>query len=405
MVVTTPRRAQPLPLIVTQVKPYVYGRDRGATLYTMNGGALSYGDDNQLEYQPVDKATKQAFDEVQQSRFLKNRYHDTIGADPEIFAVNKKGEVIPAFEFLEAPTGMYGELPSVYWDGYQAEFAFDAQSCMDVLVNRISTGLGMIRDRARRVDKTARLSAYSTHDIPEQRRYNDQPRFVQFGCTPSVNVYEKPLPQLDGREVPFRSSGGHMHFTVREKKLIPNYVKALDAVLGVVCVSLFQKYDDPRRRQMYGRAGEHRLPKYGFEYRVLSSAWMLTPGLVQFVYEMARHIIGNVNAHKGVFPEWHASENEVRECINNCDVGLAHAILKRNAVTLHRLLLVMPGGASNAKAVDRFIEAIFNGVHTIVRQPENLSADWWDGDGPTQWSAALRNITERGYLDGYINRK
>lgn len=393
------------PLIVTGVTPFNYGRDKGAHFYALDGGAVSYGDASQLQYAPVDKATKQAFDDMEQAKFLRNRYHNYIGADPEIFAVDKNGAVIPAFEFLDGPTGSYGDYPSAYWDGYQAEFSFSAPSCMDVLVSRISQGLRAIRERANTVVKGARLSPYSTHDIPEQRRYNDPPQFVQFGCTPSVNVYEKSLPQQDGRAVPFRSSGGHMHFSVDKKKLIPNYVKALDSVLGVVCVSLFQKYDDPRRRSMYGRAGEHRLPKYGFEYRVLSSAWMLTPGLVQFVYEMARHIIGNVNAHKGVFPEWVVSEEEVRECINNCDVGLAHSILKRNAVTLRRLLLCMPGGFANVGAVDRFIEAIFAGVHTIVRDPENLSEDWSDRDGPHQWSEALRNLSETDYLDGFRKRK
>lgn len=356
----------------------------------------------ELSVLPVTPDIKAGFGDLIESENMQYRYASRIGADPEIFAVDAKGEVIPAFTFLGENPGGLSEGGNQYWDGYQAEFSFAAPGCMDVLVSRVGSGLSAILKAAQAVDKQAKLSPYSTHFIPEQRRYEDEPRFVQFGCNPSLNIYEPPVPIQDGREVPFRSSGGHIHFTVSPKKQIPNYIRAFDAVLGVICVSLLQKYDDPRRRLLYGRAGEHRLPKYGFEYRTLSSAWMLTPGLVQFVYEMGRYLIGNVNAYKGKLPWWEASEQEVRQCINECDVGLAHTILSRNKVSLRRLLMAMPGCYRNPVAsADRFMEVIFNGAHTAVRDPESLSADWWTMEGPHQCSSMMTNLVDTGYLDGY----
>ena len=387
--------------LITNAKRDPYG---SIALFCGRDGAFAYlpiGADL-AEVVPITYDMKSGLEDLNASVNMRHRYANYIGADPEIFAVDEKGGVIPAFEYLGENTGVLTDAASAYWDGYQAEFSFAAPTCMDVLVSRIMGGLGIIKKAARRVNKNARLSPYSTHEIPEQRRYEDPTHFVQFGCNPSLNIYEPPVPTRDGREVPFRSSGGHIHFTVTRKASIPNYVRAFDAVLGVVCVSLFQKYDNPARRTMYGRAGEHRLPKYGFEYRTLSSAWMLTPGLVQFVYEMARYLIGNVDRYKGKLPWWNVTEEEVRRCINECDVGLAHTILTRNKTSLRRLLLAMPGNYANPIAgADRFIEVIFNGAHTAVRDPENLSADWDSRNGPYQCSLMMQNLVSTGYLDGY----
>jgi hypothetical protein len=65
--------------------------------------------------------------------------------------------------------------------------------------------------------------------------------------------------------VPFRTTGGHIHFGIgkRDDETVSRMVKALDAIIGVACVSLFDGIDDPRRRRMYGLAGEYRLPEYG----------------------------------------------------------------------------------------------------------------------------------------------
>jgi hypothetical protein len=386
--------------LVTDAKKNSYG---GVSLFRGDSSGFAFLEPDQyIEVLPVTYDLKSGIADLNASVNMRYRYANYIGADPEIFAVDGKGSVIPAFEYLGENTGKLTDQASAYWDGYQAEFSFVAPTCMDVLVTRIMGGLNIIRKAAKKVDKNARLSPYSTHEIPEQRRYEDPTHFVQFGCNPSLNIYEPPVPIRDGREVPFRSSGGHIHFTVTNKASIPNYIRAFDAVLGVVCVSLFQKYDNPARRTMYGRAGEHRLPKYGFEYRTLSSAWMLTPGLVQFVYEMARYLIGNVNHYKGKLPWWNVTEEEVRRCINECDVGLAHTILTRNKASLRRLLMAMPCSYANPiSGADRFIEVIFNGAHTAVRDPENLSEDWNTGNGPTQCSSMMQNLVDTGYLDGY----
>jgi hypothetical protein len=140
-----------------------------------------------------------------------------------------------------------------------------------------------------------------------------------------------------------------------------------------MCVSLFQYYDDPMRRRYYGRAGEYRTPDYGFEYRVLSNAWLQDFTVYNLIYEMARRVIGAVVYDNRLF-RWDADPDETRECINNCDVELAHKILKRNdkvfSALIHSLPLPKEDGVHNWMK-----ETIFNGWHTVAPHPDVCEID------------------------------
>jgi hypothetical protein len=339
------------------------------------------------------------------------RYHAYIGADPELFIERGDGSLFPSFEFLPEKyeyNHASGHL-ATYWDGYQAEFAFTPTSCIETLGNYIQRGLRQVLAKAREKDPKAKLSVRTTVDIPFERLTSDDPKFVAFGCHPSLNAYDDKVPKQEGNEVPFRSSGGHLHFAIDEpmRKYIPKMVKELDRVLGVISVAMFQYYDESRRRLLYGRAGEYRLPSYGFEYRVLSSAWMLHPSLVHFVYEMARHIIGGVKGGKRL-KWWDVTEEEARNCINNCDVGLAHMLMDRNRDSLKALLLAMPRLATMPM---EFVENVIDGplkqgVHTALRNPDEFSSAWLlNTEGPAQmgtigrWSTGFSDYSQHGYFD------
>lgn len=349
------------------------------------------------------------------------RYHSTIGADPELFALRTDGSLFPSFEFLGEkhdydtdPLGPAADHTAAYWDGYQAEFAFLPDKCMDILVSRMWRGLKKVLDSARATDPGARLSVQTTMDIPMDRLRADREEYVQFGCNPSLNVYGDHPPKQEGKDVPFRSSGGHLHFSIpdgNENKHLPRIIKELDRILGVISVAMFQYYDTPVRRILYGRAGEYRAPKYGFEYRPLSSAWTMHPGITQFVFEMARHIIGATL--KGGVDEplswWDVTEDEARLCINNCDVTAAQALIDRNRDSLVVLLLAMPRtDTCSLVEVNKLIDGpLKHGVHTAYRNPDQYSEAWaLDKTAPStmqrevrQWSRAFETFIHSGWFD------
>lgn len=262
----------------------------------------------------------------------------SVGSDPELFVEHGDGSLFPAFEFLPdkyhgLPTG---DGSTCYWDGYQAEFNCQPSISIVKMLDSVKLGLSAVLRAARKVDPTARLSNKTVVDVSREDLESRDPMHTEFGCMPSRNIYSIAGISEDGRKIFERWSGGHQHLggISHDPVVVGNVVRALDAVVGVVGVSLFEQLDPPlRRRCYYGLAGEHRLPVYaggkitGLEYRVLSSAWLSNPKLAYMIFDLARRAVEySFSEHN----EWRADEGEVIECILRNDVVMARNIIERN---------------------------------------------------------------------------
>lgn len=328
-------------------------------------------------------------------------YSGKIGSDPEIFIEKKNGEVLPAFDFLgskEKPNTAPGynhangklkpskDVPpnTLYWDGFQAEFTTTADSCMGWHGDSLQAGLRGIYKLLKKHNKTAKLSAKTVMDIPPELLLKSTAEHVAFGCNASLNVYGMEGLQAPGQEVPYRSAGGHIHFGMaglrEDAEAIKNVVKALDAILGVAGVSLCAKFDDPRRRIMYGLAGEYRLPPHGLEYRVLSNAWLFHPLIANIVFDLARSAA--MFGKKGLLKFWKATEEETVQVINTCNVEGAREILKRNKDLLIKILNVK---LSDEKMSEYTYNVIVNGMESVLEDPTDIVTNW-DLD-KVSWSA------------------
>lgn len=326
-----------------------------------------------------------------------------VGSDPEIFAQDKEGRVIPAFKFLGSKTSptlsktnlihIVGEHRNAcYWDGFQAEFDTKEQSCLGWHVDSVQNGLQGIYDALNAYDKDAVLSFKTTMPIPEEMLKEAKDEHVQFGCMPSLNAYGMDGIKEDGRKVPFRSAGGHIHFGLTggapKKDAANRIVKALDTILGVACVSLFEGFDDPRRRSMYGLAGEYRLPKHGLEYRTLSNAWLMHPLLMNIVFDLSRAAlkIGESN----MLHLWNASEADTIRIINTCNVNDARKVLAQNKTMFEQVIAFGYMAECNDLRVQAAIKMFTEGMSKHIVDPKNIAKNWnldgrWknhsDGDG------------------------
>jgi hypothetical protein len=258
-----------------------------------------------------------------------------LGSDPEIFLESGDGTLLPAFAFLPSkyePLKTPEEGQNYYWDGFQAEFNIVPSTEINECLKSVRFGLKSLLKAGQAIDPTARLSTKTVVETPLDMLRTLPPEFVEFGCMPSYNAYGISGISLDGINCPHRFAGGHIHFGISKSDAamdaIPQIVRALDAILGVTCVSLFENFDNPIRRQYYGLAGEHRLPPHGLEYRPLSDAWLFNPKVASMVLEFARKILVWTVNRKNT---WTATEDEVVECMLRSDAGLARKILKRNA--------------------------------------------------------------------------
>ncbi len=316
-----------------------------------------------------------------------------IGSDPEIFVEDGKGKIIPAFDFLgskENPNKCpgYGESynlhnpdnddrgNTIYWDGFQAEFTTLATNCMGWHGDSLQAGLRGLYELVKKHDKKAKLSHKTVFDISKRLLKSAAPEHVAFGCNPSLNAYGMSGLEMPGTAVEYRSAGGHVHLGFNDNKSLTkddyiNMVKGLDAIMGVAGVSLFAKYDDPRRRMMYGLAGEYRLPPHGLEYRTLSNAWLFHPVLANIVFDLSR--TAAMFGKNKMLVHWNATEAETIEVINTCNVEGARAILKRNEALLLRLLNVK---LQSQEASKYALKAILEGADSIIKNMKDIEGNW-----------------------------
>jgi hypothetical protein len=319
-----------------------------------------------------------------------------VGADPEFFVEDKKGKIIPAFEFLKASAdpavalskvegqNNYGG-QKVYWDGFQAEFTVGANNCLGWVSDSIQASMRCLYKEAHKYNKNARLSTKTLIEVPLDVLANTKPEYVEFGCKPSLNVYNlKSGLDVPAREIPFRSSGGHIHFGFGKQnpETVTRIVKALDAILAVGCVSLFARYDHPMRRRFYGLPGEYRLPAHGLEYRTLSNAWLFHPFLTNMVIDLARKVTNF--GYNNYLHFWQAEEKETIATIMTCDVEQARKILDRNKEIMLALFKASYRGGNAAEVC---FKAMRNGLETAIKDPTDIVGNWMLGDKVSKWIA------------------
>jgi Phage phiEco32-like COOH.NH2 ligase-type 2 len=332
-----------------------------------------------------------------------------IGSDPEIFVVDGDGEIIPAFKFLpdkaKPVKSGYGE--TIYWDGFQAEFTTVAGGCLAYHCDSIHYGLRTVYEQAQKHNKKARLSLHSVLPVDPELLASGKDEHIEFGCMPSKNIYGMDGLKKSGRDVPFRFAGGHIHFGPTPlrygdngakviENTIPEIVKALDAILGVSCVSLFADWDNPVRRAYYGLPGEYRTPKHGLEYRSLSNAWLCHPVVMHLVFDLARRALAV--GHNGLRHHWDASEDETITAVQTHDVGLARKILERNK---DMWMGIMQFGTYYKSIVP--FNAVMNGINSFIKDPADIVGNWkltseWrahSDDNKACWVGQSGNI-ERG---------
>lgn len=333
------------------------------------------------------KARQKEISKFKNVRSLPRPYYP-MGSDPEIFVLNKEGEVIPSYEFLKSKTendktiqvdksfmlGGTGATTqqSIFWDGFQGEFNVQANECLGWVADSVFLGLKSMHQKAKAYNPDAKLTIQSTLDIDPMVLQEAKPEHVEFGCMPSFNIYGMSGLKKDGREVPFRSAGGHIHFGFggQKKETIERYVKTLDKILAVACVSLFAKYDKAARREMYGLAGEYRLPAHGLEYRTLSNAWLCHPLIFNLTFELARQCTQLVN--NDLENLWEATEEETIKCINECDVDLAREILARNKMMFSSIFAARFGEHKE----ENIYKIYMLGIDSIIDNPEDIENNW-----------------------------
>lgn len=286
-----------------------------------------------------------------------------IGADPEVF-VKYKGKGVSVFE-----TGLPGNKKepfktpagAVQQDGFAAEFNIDPTPAHDF--NRFNQNivktLADLRENLNKNGKQFNLAIQPVMDFDPDYMASQPEHVKELGCDPDFNAYTLEANPRPVGDRPFRSGAGHIHFgwgadipvdNEDHLNICAGFVKMLDATVG-----LFMTYIDrePRRRELYGKAGAFRPKPYGVEYRTPSNAWITTRDRRMMMHTMANFAISRHTQGWSVEKMTGGYESEtVESIINKGDWQAAQMVVDRYMGGYH------PNGASTAWAnVKRQLEA------------------------------------------------
>lgn len=189
--------------------------------------------------------------------YRKNLVEFTLGSDPEMACVDKKGTTISAGEHVKNRGGKFGA------DGHSTTFEIrpDPSPCP---LEHISNIRKIFKDTVK-----------------------ESPHFLKWKW-------------LAGSYQAGQSLGGHVHFGVKSNIIKPVEASSiLSQYAGAIGLLLEDTEQAKKRRSgSYGGIEDHRADKdYGFEYRTLSS-WLTHPGIASGILCLCKVVMDEVVNNK-----------------------------------------------------------------------------------------------------------
>lgn len=251
----------------------------------------------------------------------------TIGADPELFIINKRtGKVVSSIGLIPGEKGnpWVGEdMPKGFGleiDNILAEFNIPPVKNWEGFVNNIQYMKDYIAKFVSNKNPDLGIKCIASQKVDSDQLQSEEAQL--FGCDPDFNAYtqmENPKPK--GNTTNLRSAGFHIHVGYNDHNIDTSIemIKYMDCYLGIPSVVLDP---DTKRRSLYGKAGSFRLQEWGLEYRCLSSGMMKDEVTLKKVWDgIMRSIIAYNEGYN------RPPEEQIQQCINKSDVALAKQLI------------------------------------------------------------------------------
>lgn len=252
----------------------------------------------------------------------------TIGADPELFLINKATDkVISSIGLIPGVKG--DPWKDEAWikgygleiDNILAEFNIPPARTCEQFVNSIIFMKEYIRQFVKKINPDYDILCQASAYVDEDQLQSDEAKL--FGCSIDFNAYtEAPNPKPKGETTNLRSTGCHIHIGYPDRNVEKSIslVKYMDAYVGIPSVLIDP---DTKRRELYGKAGCYRLTRYGLEYRSLSGYFISSASIIQWTYEATMQAINAFYVGKSL-----PDPNLIQDCINSGNIELAKQLIK-----------------------------------------------------------------------------
>lgn len=262
----------------------------------------------------------------------------TLGCDPEVF-VKKNGKAISAHGLVEGSKAspQKTQFGAVQVDGMALELNTNPTSQHDFegfnlnIVETLKDLKKLSGVKTLVIDPVMEFDPEYLATLPEEA--------LELGCDPDYNAYtmeENPRP--DGTRN-FRTGAGHIHIgwgadipkdNPEHFAICAGFIKMMDATVGMLMTVIDQ---DPRRRDLYGKAGAFRAKSYGVEYRTPSNVWIRHRDYRQSIHLLTNLAISYMVGGHSVERLTGLTEDAIATIINEGDVKTAKYIVDKLART------------------------------------------------------------------------
>lgn len=207
-----------------------------------------------------------------------------IGGDPEFplidLQTNKYISLVPYINGTkEEKHPIPVELCFQQIDNTNIEFDIPPQKYFYMYHHLVDLCIESTNNFLQNINPNFSLTAVSSALYDDKELESDEAK--EFGCEPSLNIYDKIQAPKVIIESNYRFAGYHLHFGFDRnltKKEVRNFIVLCDVFLGLQALSLD---NDGIRRQYYGKLGEYRQKaKNRLEYRVLGAKMHLYPDII-----------------------------------------------------------------------------------------------------------------------------
>jgi hypothetical protein len=254
----------------------------------------------------------------------------TIGADPEMFLINKTTkEPISAEGIIngtkEEPFPITDKGHFLQLDNVMCEYCIPPSENLNDFIHNINFVKLFLETELNKINISLDIVASKVFYKNQLNTENA----MRFGCDPDYNAYTKEKNEIINDEIiskiNFRSAGGHIHvgYENPNEENSLSIIKAMDLFLGVPSILMDS---DKKRRSLYGKAGAYREKPYGFEYRTLSCFWTKNDDLIKWAYENTIEAINFIEKN-GNNPFNKLTEEMIQKAINNQDEVLCRQLI------------------------------------------------------------------------------
>lgn len=260
----------------------------------------------------------------------------TIGCDPEIF-LTRAGEAVSAHGLI--PGDKKNPYPveggAIQVDGTAVEFNTDPVPISDFgqwnakIVMVMKSLQKEVKAKGDYVFNLSPVQDYTPEylaSLPNEAK--------ELGCDPDFCAYTlEANPRPDGERA-FRTGAGHIHIgwgagipveNREHHEICASFVKMLDATVGLFMTVIDR---EPRRRELYGKAGAYRAKPYGVEYRFPSNVWLRTKSRRQVVHNLCNSAVTYMRNDYTPASITGCDEQTIREILDSGDHARAKSIIQ-----------------------------------------------------------------------------